>query len=71
VHSRGGASSSDLSPGVPTPVPTLIRDDASRGAFRSKFLLKPDARLLRRAAATSDFGSPSGAFLDVSANTLD
>jgi hypothetical protein len=45
---------------------------ASRDAVRSKFLLRPDARLLRRAAAkSSEFGSPSGAFLDVSANTLD
>ena len=43
---------------------------ATRDAVRSKFLLKRDARLLRRAAGMSDIGSPSGAFLDVSANTL-
>jgi len=36
---------------------------ATRDAVRSKFLLKPDARLLKRAAGMADIGSPSGAFL--------
>ena len=39
---------------------------ATRDAVRSKFILKPNAKLLNRAAKKSDIGvgSPSGAFLD-------
>jgi hypothetical protein len=44
---------------------------ATRAAVRSEFLLTQDAKRLKRAAAKSVFGSPSGAFLDVGANTLD
>jgi hypothetical protein len=44
---------------------------ATRAAVRSKFLLTRDAKRLNRAAARSDIGSPSGAFLDIGASSVD
>jgi hypothetical protein len=42
---------------------------ATQAAVRSRFLLTRDAKRLNRAAAKSAFGSPGGAFLDLSVNT--